>query len=78
MDTIVQVISNVGFPIVMCLLIMYYWNNQYKTTIDELKEVVSQLAEVINHNTQTLNVILEYIKDDVDAKRMVADEEDIT
>lgn len=43
MGDVVSLISSVGFPIAMCLLIMYYWNVQFTKEMDGLKEAVSQL-----------------------------------
>lgn len=57
MDGVVNIISNVGFPIAMCLIIMYYWNTQYNKTIDELKETVSRLTDVVAQNTQAINLL---------------------
>lgn len=51
MEEIIGYISSVGFPIVMCLILMYYWNNQYTSTIESLKDTISQLATVVNANT---------------------------
>lgn len=47
MDGIVQVISSVGFPIAMCLL-MGYW---VKTTHDDHREDIKRLQE--NHTEET-------------------------
>lgn len=57
MGDIVNVISNVGFPIAMCLIIMYYWNNQYSKTIDELKDTISRLTDVVADNTKAINLL---------------------
>lgn len=57
MQDIVNVISNVGFPIAMCLIIMYYWNNQYSKTIDDLKETISRLTDVVADNTKALSLL---------------------
>lgn len=57
MSDIVNVISNVGFPIAMCLIIMYYWNNQYSKTIDELKDTISRLTDVVADNTKAINLL---------------------
>lgn len=64
MDGFVNLISNVGFPIAMCLIIMYYWNNQYNKTIDELKETVSRLTDVVAQNTQAINLLRSEIGSD--------------
>lgn len=69
MQGIVDVISNVGFPIAMCLIIMYYWNNQYTQTIQQLKETVSRLTEVIAQNTQAINTLIVKFGDDEDDGR---------
>lgn len=62
MDGYVNLISNVGFPIAMCLIIMYYWNNQYNKTVGELKETVSRLTDVVAQNTQAINLLRSEIR----------------
>lgn len=64
MDSIVALISNVGFPIAMCLLIMHYWNGQYTRTIEELKTTVSRLTDVVNSNTTVLTALVNEIEGD--------------
>lgn len=54
---IVTAISTVGFPIIMCLIIMYYWNNQYSKTISELKGTISRLTDVVADNTKALALL---------------------
>lgn len=62
---IVTAISTVGFPIVMCLVIMYYWNNQYSKTISELKGTISRLTDVVADNTKALALLEQRLgKDD--------------
>lgn len=64
---IVTAISTVGFPIVMCLVIMYYWNNQYSKTISELKGTISRLTDVVADNTKALALLEQRLgKDDED------------
>nr|WP_287933015.1 hypothetical protein [Ruminococcus sp.] len=48
----------------MCLIIMYYWNNQYSKTIDELKSTISRLTEVVAENTKAITLLQEKIGDD--------------
>ena len=48
----------------MCLIIMYYWNNQYSKTIDELKSTISRLTEVVADNTKAITLLQEKIGDD--------------
>lgn len=47
MNEVVQMISTTGFPIAMCLLIMYYWNEQFTKKMDDLNQSVSQLNTAI-------------------------------
>ena len=67
---IITAISTVGFPIVMCLVIMYYWNNQYSKTISELKGTISRLTDVVADNTKALALLEQRLgKDDEDDGR---------
>lgn len=67
---IITAISTVGFPIVMCLVIMYYWNNQYSKTISELKGTISRLTDVVADNTKALALLEQSLgKDDEDGGR---------
>lgn len=67
---IITTISTVGFPIVMCLVIMYYWNNQYSKTISELKGTISRLTDVVADNTKALALLEQRLgKDDEDGGR---------
>lgn len=53
--TVVQSISNYGFPIVMCVILMWYVNNQedrYKTSLEKLNES-------LNNNTLALQALLQ-------------------
>lgn len=54
---IMNLIGSVGFPIVMCLVIMYFWNNQYTNTMKELKDTISRLTEVVADNTKALALL---------------------
>lgn len=44
MDEIVQIVSSVGFPIAMCLLLFWYMKSQ----LEVHKEETSSLKEAIN------------------------------
>lgn len=67
---VITAISTVGFPIVMCLVIMYYWNNQYSKTISELKGTISRLTDVVADNTKALALLEQRLgKDDGDDGR---------
>lgn len=56
----VSLITNVGFPIAMCLLILYYWQNQFNSKMNALTDAISRLNDVVAKNT---HVVEELIKD---------------
>lgn len=57
-ETIVQTISTVGFPIAMCIALLWYCVQQGKTHKEETKEFVASL----NANT----VVLQKVADKLD------------
>lgn len=66
---IMNLIGSVGFPIVMCLVIMYFWNNQYTNTIKELKDTISRLTDVVADNTKALALLEQRLgKEDEDGE----------
>ena len=70
MTEIVNMISSVGFPIAMCLIIMYFWNNQYSKTMQELRDTISRLTEVVADNTKALALLEQRLgEDDNDGER---------
>lgn len=66
MTEIVNVISTVGFPIAMCLIIMYFWNNQYAKTMQELRETISRLTDVVADNTKALALLEQRLGEEED------------
>ena len=66
MTEIVNVISTVGFPIAMCLIIMYFWNNQYAKTMQELKDTISRLTDVVADNTKALALLEQRLGEEED------------
>lgn len=64
MTEIVNMISSVGFPIAMCLIIMYFWNNQYSKTMQELRETISRLTDVVADNTKALELLEQRLGED--------------
>ena len=66
MTEIVNMISSVGFPIAMCLIIMYFWNNQYSKTMQELRETISRLTDVVADNTKALALLEQRLGEDED------------
>jgi hypothetical protein len=70
MTEIVNMISSVGFPIAMCLIIMYFWNNQYSKAMQELRETISRLTDVVADNTKALALLEQRLgEDDNDGER---------
>lgn len=66
---IMNLIGSVGFPIVMCLVIMYFWNNQYTNTMKELKDMISRLTDVVADNTKALALLEQRLgKEDEDGE----------
>ena len=66
MTEIVNMISSVGFPIAMCLIIMYFWNNQYSKAMQELRETISRLTDVVADNTKALALLEQRLGEDDD------------
>ena len=54
MQDIVNIISTVGFPITMCLVLLY----EIKEMTDSHKEETSALKDALNNNTIVLEKIL--------------------
>lgn len=52
-EALMQAISSVGFPIAMCIY-MVYANNK----------TIKELTETINHNTSVMDKILEHFRED--------------
>ena len=50
-----QAISTVGFPIVMCLLFMYY----IKYINDQHKDEIDKLSQSLNNNTLVMQKLLD-------------------
>lgn len=66
METWVQVITSVGFPIFACLSLGYYvftQINQYRNDIKEIqkehKEEISKMTEALNNNTLTIQKLID-------------------
>lgn len=54
-NTIVSIISAVGFPIAMCLLMFWYMTKQDENH----KEEVNKLKEAVDNNTLVLTKLVE-------------------
>lgn len=69
METWVQVITAVGFPIFACLVMGYFIKNQidsYRADIKELqndhKQEISKVTEALNNNTIALQKLVDKIE----------------
>lgn len=62
MDTtqIVQVISSLGFPIVMCAALFWYIIQQR----EEHKEEINKMSEALNNNTLAIQKLLDELEKD--------------
>ena len=47
MDNIVNIISSVGFPIAMCLILMWYINTTQKELISKLADISGAISKLI-------------------------------
>lgn len=63
-DTIVDLISNVGFPIVVSIALFYQMTKTNEMYVNLLRD----FQEVINNNTQSINLLnatVEDLQDDI-------------
>lgn len=54
MDQIVNVVSTVGFPIAMCLIMTYY----YHTSIEEMKKTTNTLNDTITALNNKIDALI--------------------
>ena len=73
MDEISQLISSIGFPIAMCVLMCYYikyTQDNYRTDINNLnekhKEETTNLVQAINNNTLVIKELSERLNNEGD------------
>lgn len=60
MKDISDFISQVGFPVVVCLLMIYQQEKLSNSYID----IVNSLKELISDNTQAINLLISNVKKD--------------
>ena len=70
MDTWVQIITSVGFPIFACLAMGYYvfrqidtYRNDIKELQQEHKEEISKMTEALNNNTMALQRLVDKLEE---------------
>ena len=56
-QTITGLIAELGFPIAVCLLCMWYINKQ----AEQHKEEIGKLSEAVNNNTNVIQKLLDKI-----------------
>lgn len=73
MGELSQLISSIGFPIAMCVLMCYYikyTQDNYRTDINDLnekhKEESSKLVQAINNNTLVIKELSERMNNEGD------------
>ena len=54
MDAIVSIISSVGFPIAMCLVLLWYINKKDEQYVEQLTEMENELDSVKMEPTKAL------------------------
>lgn len=54
MDAIVSIISSVGFPIAMCLVLLWYINKKDEQYVEQLTEIENELDNVKMDTTKAL------------------------
>ena len=54
MDAIVSIISSVGFPIAMCLVLLWYINKKDEQYVERLTEMEDELDSVKMETTKAL------------------------
>ena len=54
MDAIVSIISSVGFPIAMCLVLLWYINKKDEQYVEQLTEMETELDSVKMETTKAL------------------------
>lgn len=67
-QAITQAITSVGFPIVCCVIMMYYIKYRDETTRNEVhhltdqhREEMSELTEAIHNNTMVIQKLIDFL-----------------
>ena len=62
MSDIVSLISTMGFPIVACLGMAYF----FKYVFDKNREDINSLRDVLNNNTLVIQRLVDFLKSESD------------
>lgn len=65
-NTISQIISNIGFPVAVCLICFWYINKMDETH----REEVNKLTEALNNNTLVIKELCDKIGVDMNADNL--------
>ena len=60
-NTIMQLISGVGFPVAVCLICFWYINKQS----EEHKSEIDELTKALNNNTLVMQRLVDSLKQEV-------------
>lgn len=66
-DTVVTLVGTLGFPITMCLILIWmliYFSKQHKEEMQYMTAALRDVKDAINTNTQTMLVLKEKIERD--------------
>lgn len=66
MENIIDIISNLGFPIAMCVALFYYMinqNKQHEQSIDDLRTTLEENTEVLTELTTLIKMIADNEKE---------------
>lgn len=71
MDTVLQMITSVGFPIVACIFMGWYvkyqtdnYRNEVRDMQKEHKDEISKLSEVLQNNTLAIQKLCDKLEED--------------
>ena len=68
MKEVSDFISSVGFPVVVCLMMLY----QQEKISDSYIEIVESLKELISDNTKSINLLLAQTKEEQNENKQEA------
>lgn len=67
MDSITQLIASLGFPIVMCLLMFKYMQEEsenHKKEVDALKDSLKENTVVLSDLKSMIKTLVEFLRND--------------
>lgn len=67
MDTVTQLVSTLGFPIVMCLIMFKYMQEEsenHKKEVDALKDSLKENTVVLADLKSMIQTLVDYLRND--------------